>query len=105
MTAGVWLAVALLLAGLAICAWAGYRMRPLVFVAVTLGGLAANSLWMVAGLQADPLSPHALMAQASLVLYAVVSFGSGWLIGRVRRRFIATRVDEDAPGGQVPKTE
>lgn len=105
MTPGVWLAVALLLAGLATCALAGYRMRPLVFVAVTLAGLAANALWMVAGLQADPLSPHALMAQASLVLYAVVSFGSGWLIGRMRRRFIAPRVDGDTPGGQVPKVE
>ena len=102
MTAGVAFAVLLLLSGVAVCGWAGYRMRIGLLVGIVLAGLAANTLWMVAGLGADPLSPHALMAQGALILYAVGAFGFGWLAGRLRRRFIEARANTGRVDQRTP---
>ena len=103
MTTGVTLAVLLLLSGVAVCGWAGYRMRTGLLVGMVLAGLAANALWMVAGLGADPLSRHALMAQGALILYAVGAFGFGWLAGRLRRRSIEARANTGTANHPTPR--
>jgi hypothetical protein len=37
--------------------------------------------------------PHALLAQLSVLFYAVGGFGLGWLAGRVAKRWRESRVD------------
>tara|TARA_R100000655_G_scaffold101486_1_gene146702 strand:- start:485 stop:784 length:300 start_codon:yes stop_codon:yes gene_type:complete len=75
------------------CIWAGFRARVLWFVIVLVIGLSLNALWMVFGLNARVFEPHALLAQLSVVLYAVGGFGLGWLLGRLVTRWRESRVD------------
>lgn len=75
------------------CAWTGYHKRFARFGALVLVGLGVNMLWMVAGLKAHPLDANALLAEVSLLLYAVFAFGIGWLVGRLARQLQASRVD------------
>ncbi|MEX3315855.1 hypothetical protein [Sulfitobacter sp. PS-8MA] len=77
------------------CIWTGFRARIWLFFAVLAIGLALNATWMVLGLDARVLEPHALLAQVSVILYAVGGFGAGWLAGRMARRWRESRVDKD----------
>ena len=76
------------------CVWCGFRGRVLRLFAVLAVGLALNAVWMVWGLDARVFEPHALVAQASLLLYAVGGFGFGWLAGRIAQRWRESRVGE-----------
>ncbi|NUH66177.1 hypothetical protein HTT03_12860 [Sulfitobacter sp. S0837] len=77
------------------CIWTGYRLRVWLFFVVLAVGLGLNATWMVLGLNARVLEPHALLAQVSVILYAVGGFGFGWLAGRVVLRWRESRVDKD----------
>jgi hypothetical protein len=57
-------------------------------------GLALNMVWMMGGLDAHPLEVHALIAQASVTLYALCAFGLGWFVGRIARAWAASRVKQ-----------
>ena len=76
------------------CIWTGFRARVLWFFVVLAVGLSLNAIWMVFGLDARVVEPHALLAQVSVVLYAVGGFGLGWLAGRVAKRWRERRVEE-----------
>ena len=78
---------------MAICAGCGFRRRVLLFVGALLTGLTINQLWMMAGLNAKFFEPHALMAQAAVVMYGLCAFGSGWLVSRVSQAWAESRVD------------
>ena len=86
-----------LVTGLAVwllgCGYAGYHRRLGLFVIVTLVGMGLNTVWMIAGLDAHPLSSPALMAHAAALLYAGGALGVGWFAGRVVRGFRDSRVD------------
>lgn len=77
------------------CAYAGYHKRFVLFGGVLLAGLALNTLWMVLGLNAKPLSPNALVAHAGIVLYGISAVALGFLVGRISRAFRASRVETD----------
>jgi len=77
------------------CIWAGFRTRFLLFLLVLSIGLALNAMWMVFGLDARVLEPHALFAQVLVVLYAVGGFALGWVAGRLLHRWRDGRVDKD----------
>lgn len=76
------------------CLWAGYRASVWLFFAVLAVGLGLNATWMVFGLDARVFEPHALLAQASVISYAVGGFGFGWLAGRMVQRWRESRVDD-----------
>ncbi|EDQ05290.1 hypothetical protein DSM14862_01104 [Sulfitobacter indolifex] len=76
------------------CIWTGFRARVLWFFVVLAVGLSLNAIWMVFGLNARVFEPHALLAQVSVLLYAVGGFGLGWLAGRVTKRWRESRVDD-----------
>jgi hypothetical protein len=80
-----------LIAGLAVwmfgCGYAGYRKRFGLFLAILAVGMGLNTLWMVFGLDARPLSSPALTAHAGAFLYAIAALGFGWLAGRMVRGF------------------
>lgn len=76
------------------CIWCGYQSRLLRLAVVLAVGLGLNAAWMVWGLDARVFEPHALIAQASLVLYAVGGFGLGWIAGRLVRRWRESRVED-----------
>ena len=75
------------------CAYAGYARRFGLFAVVLLAGIGVNTLWMVFGLAANPLSPPVLMTHVAAVLYAMSALGIGWMIGRMAARFRDSRVD------------
>lgn len=75
------------------CAYAGFRARFGLFAIILLAGMGLNTLWMVFGLDARPLSNPALTAHAAALLYGISALGFGWLAGRIARRFRETRVD------------
>ena len=75
------------------CIWTGFRARVLWFFIVLATGLALNATWMVFGLDGRVFEPHALLAQLSVLFYAVGGFGLGWLAGRVAKRWRESRVD------------
>ncbi|MGR3547218.1 MAG: hypothetical protein ACU0DX_08805 [Roseovarius sp.] len=75
------------------CIWTGFRARVLWFFLVLAIGLALNATWMVFGLDARVFEPHALLAQLSVLFYAVGGFELGWLSGRVAKRWRESRVD------------
>lgn len=77
------------------CLWTGFRVRVGLFFLVLAVGLALNATWMVFGLDARVFEPHALVAQVSVVLYAVGGFGFGWLAGRLVQRWRESRVEKD----------
>jgi hypothetical protein len=77
--------------------YCGYARRFVLCLGVLAIGVALNATWMVFGLGAHPVEPHALMAQASLLLYGFCALGAGWLVGRIARLFRDSRVD-DADG-------
>lgn len=76
------------------CVWCGFRGRVLRLFGVLAVGLALNAAWMVWALDAKVFEPHALVAQASLLLYAVGGFGFGWLAGRIAQRWRESRVED-----------
>ncbi len=71
-----------LLCWMLVCIWCGYRAHFRWFAVALILGLTLAVVWVVTVLQADPLSPNALMSFFSAVLFASASFGVGWLIGR-----------------------
>lgn len=75
------------------CAYAGYHRRFGLVLIVVVIGMALNTLWMVLGLDAKPLSRPALMAHAAAVFYAISAVGTGFLIGRLAQAFRESRVD------------
>lgn len=75
------------------CAYAGYHKRFGLFAFVVLIGMALNTLWMVLGLNAKPLSPNAMVAHAGMLLYAVSAVALGFLTGRIASAFRASRVE------------
>lgn len=77
------------------CAYCGYERRFGLFLFVLAIGVALNTLWMVFGLDAKPLSPPAIMAHAGFVLYAITALGLGFLAGRLAQVFRETRVRAD----------
>lgn len=87
----------LLVAGLAVwmfgCGYAGFHRRFGLFAAIVVIGMGLNTVWMVMGLDARPLSPPALTAHAAALLYAVCALGMGWIIGRMVRRFRDSKVE------------
>ncbi|WP_299874500.1 hypothetical protein [uncultured Sulfitobacter sp.] len=85
--------IALLAVWMLAIGWTGYHKRFARFAALVLVGLGVNMLWITAGLKAHPLDPNALLAEASLLLYAVFAFGIGWLAGRLARQLQASRVE------------
>lgn len=91
--------VSVLIAGLVVwmsgCAYAGYKKRFGLFVIVLAVGMGLNTLWMVYGLSARPLSPPALTAHAGAFLYAIAALGFGWLAGRMVRGFRESRVSPE----------
>lgn len=88
----------LLVAGLAVwmfsCGYAGFHQRFRLFFVILGVGLGLNTLWMVIGLDARPLSPPALTAHAGALLYAFCALGMGWIFGRTARRFRDSRVEK-----------
>lgn len=76
------------------CAYAGYFRRFKLFLLIVVIGMVLNTVWMVVGLEARPLSPPAIMAHAGAMIYAVCAFVAGWLAGRVVRRFTDSKVEE-----------
>ncbi|MFK7838070.1 MAG: hypothetical protein AB8B60_17810 [Sulfitobacter sp.] len=84
--------VAVLLLWMVFCALCGFRKRYVGFLAMLLGGLALNMLWMVFGLNAQPFEPHALLAQFSAVIYAVCAFFIGWFARRVQQAWQDSKV-------------
>ncbi len=75
------------------CAYAGYHKRFGLFAVIVLIGLVLNTLWMVIGLDAKPLSPNAIVAHAGMVLYAISAVALGFFTGRIARAFRASRVE------------
>ena len=76
-----------------LCAWCGYQLRFVRFIAVLVVGLGLYLLWMMAVLNAKPLEPSAVMALTAAVLFAVCAFGCGYLAGRIVRQFRDSRVE------------
>lgn len=91
--------VLFLLAGLALwmfgCGYAGYHKRFLLFILIAVIGMTLNTVWMVFGLNARPLSTPALMAHRAALMYAVSALGFGWLAGRLVRSFRSSKADEE----------
>jgi len=85
MTALAFALIAVLLVWMTACVWTGYKVRTKSFLVVLAVGLGLNMAWMMIGLDARALEPHALVAQVAIALYGISAFGFGWLIGRVRR--------------------
>lgn len=85
MTSLAVILVTVLVIWMSACAACGYRSKVWAFVVVLVLGLGMNMAWMMIGLDARALEPHALIAQASVALYGCSAFGFGWLLGRVRR--------------------
>lgn len=89
----------ILVPGLAVwmfgCAYAGYYKRFGLFAAIVVVGMGLNTLWMVLGLNAKPLSPNALVAHAGALLYAISAVALGFFAGRISRAFQASRVTSD----------
>lgn len=79
---------------MALCAICGFRRRVMLFFGLLLTGLTINQIWMMVGLNAKLLEPHALMAQAALVMYGLCAFGVGWLASRVAQAWAESKVDE-----------
>ena len=77
--------VTILAVWMLVCIRCGMRRRWRLFLAVLAVGLALNMAWMMIGLDARWLEPHAIMAQAAVALYGLSAFGLGWLVGRIRR--------------------
>lgn len=86
------LLIVLLIVWMLACVWCGYSRRFILFAALLLGALAANTLWMVVGLETNPVSRHALMAHLAAVMYACSSLLLGWIIGRFIRSWRESRV-------------
>ena len=86
--------IAVLCVWMLACAWCGFRARIVMFLAVLLGGLAANQLWMMIGLKAKALEYNLIFAQLSAMCFAVFALGCGWLAGRVARQWQASRVED-----------
>lgn len=87
--------VSALVLWMTLCGLCGFFRRYGRFFAVLVLGWGLNTLWMVLGLGAHPLEVNALVAQTALTTYGLVAFGLGWLVGRLRRRFQDSAVDED----------
>ena len=79
---------------MALCGYAGFRHRVILFIGVMLAGLALNQTWMFYGLNARPLEINAITAQFSLTLYGAVAFGIGYLASRIARAWVESRVEE-----------
>jgi hypothetical protein len=77
------------------CAYAGYHKRFGLFGVVVVIGMVLNTLWMVLGLDAKPLSPNAMVAHAGALFYAISAVALGFLVGRISRAFRASKVDTD----------
>lgn len=91
---GLWgTLVGLLSLWMAACCFCGYKRRFVAFLAVLFVGLAANLCWMVFGLDARLLEVNVLIAQTSAVLYAVCAFAIGLFLGRIRRKWLESRVE------------
>ena len=97
MSGVVMILIAVLAVWMLACAWCGFYVRFLRFLAVLIAGLALNMVWMMTALDAKPFEPNAIMALAAAVLYAVSAFGGGYLVGRMVRQFRQSR----APDAQV----
>ncbi|MEM6304155.1 MAG: hypothetical protein AAF744_05505 [Pseudomonadota bacterium] len=78
---------------MALCAVCGFRRRFLLFLGTVITGLTINQIWMMAGLQANFLEPHALMAQMALIMYGLSAFGAGWLVSRITQAWADSRID------------
>ncbi len=74
------------------CGYAGYTKRFGLFVIIAGLGMGLNTVWMMVGLEAHPLSPPALMAHGAATLYALCALATGWLAGRMVRSFRESRV-------------
>jgi hypothetical protein len=90
--------ISILITGLAMwmfgCAYAGYHKRFLLFVLIAVVGMTLNTVWMVFGLNARPLSPPAITAHMAAMMYALSALGFGWLAGRLISSFRSSKVDE-----------
>lgn len=84
----------ILILWMSICAICGFKVRLIAFLGMLIGGLALNMAWMFWGLNAHPLEPNALFAQAALTLHGLSSFGTGWIVGRFHRRWVESRVTD-----------
>jgi uncharacterized membrane protein YqjE len=93
MNAEVILLMIALIFWMGICAWCGYGLRVMRFLAVLVAGFALYTLWILVVFNATPLEPNALMALVALLLYGVGAFGCGYLVGRLVRQFRASRVE------------
>jgi len=86
-----------LIAGLLVwmfgCGYAGYHKRVFLFLIVLVTGMTLNTVWMVLGLDARPLSRPALTAHMAAFVYGVTAFVGGWFVGRIVRSFRESRVD------------
>ncbi|MCX7566326.1 hypothetical protein OS189_08215 [Sulfitobacter sp. F26169L] len=89
----VYLLVAVLAVWMFGCGYAGYHKRFGLFVLIVAVGMGLNTLWMVFGLDAKPLSPPALAAHLASLMYAISAVGVGWLLGRLVRGFRSSKVD------------
>lgn len=85
--------IAVLLVWMTACVWTGYGARAKTFAVVLGVGLALNMAWMMIGLDAHVLEPHALVAEAAIALYGISAFGFGWLIGRVKKAWRESAVE------------
>ncbi|MEP5732466.1 MAG: hypothetical protein ABJL67_24210 [Sulfitobacter sp.] len=92
MTLSMMALIAGLLLWMVFCALCGFRGRFFVFLAMLIGGLVLNSLWMVFGLDAQPFESHAVMAQGAAVIYALCAFGCGWFARRLRQAWRDSKV-------------
>ena len=75
------------------CGYVGYHRRFGLALIVVAIGMGLNTLWMMLGLDAQPLSRPALMAHAAAVFYAISAVGTGFLIGRLVQAFRESRVE------------
>ena len=77
------------------CAYAGYHKRFWLFVVIAVVGMTLNTVWMVFGLDARPLSPPAITAHMAAMMYALSAFGFGLARWTVNQQFSCSKVDEE----------
>ncbi|KIN64595.1 hypothetical protein Z946_3487 [Sulfitobacter noctilucicola] len=94
MTVTVGTLVGLLAFWMAACCFCGLKGRYVWFAAVLLFGLTLNLIWMMVGLDASIREIHVLVAQISATMYAVIAFVIGRFLGRIRRAWAESAVDE-----------
>jgi len=77
-----------------ICVWCGFGARIIWFGIALMLGMALNLIWVTLVLRVDPLSTHALMTYFSALLYALASFGLGWIVGRFVRSWQSSQIGD-----------